>query len=87
MVDDVFPDRLGLGDFLAQVLPGPSPVVPLVPGELAPEAPADVSPDGDGLVELVEEESEDDGPVVSAAATPVPDASAATSQPVTTMPL
>ncbi|OBG22613.1 hypothetical protein A5768_24340 [Mycolicibacterium fortuitum] len=90
-VDDVLPDRFGFSDFLAQPLPGPSPVVPLLPGELSPAAPAEegpveASPDAE-LADVDVEESEEEVPVGSAAATPVPDASAATSHPVTTMPL
>ncbi|WP_273733927.1 hypothetical protein [Mycolicibacterium septicum] len=85
------PDRFGLGDFLAQPLPGPAADVPLFPGELSADAPADVgpvevSPDAE-LAAVDVDESEEDVPVGSAAATPWPDASAATSHPVTTMPL
>ncbi|WP_131816266.1 hypothetical protein [Mycolicibacterium porcinum] len=66
----------------------------LLPGELSPAAPAEegpveASPDAELADVDVEEpeEPEEEVPVVSAAATPVPDASAATNHPVTTMPL
>ncbi|WP_225594331.1 hypothetical protein [Mycolicibacterium fortuitum] len=62
-----------------------------MPGELSPDAAADAGPvEVSPAAELAEadvDESEEEVPVVSAAATPVPDASAATNHPVTTMPL
>ncbi|KHO25802.1 hypothetical protein QQ25_01260 [Mycolicibacterium setense] len=90
-VDDVLPDRFGLTGFLAQPSSGPSADVPLLlDGEATSEepvavGPVEVSPD-DELAEVDAEESEA-APVVSAAATPWPEASAATSHPVTTTPL
>ncbi|OMC05216.1 hypothetical protein A5734_08660 [Mycolicibacterium fortuitum] len=91
MVDDVLPVRVGLNGFLAEPLPGPSADVPLLPGELSPDAAADAGPvEVSPAAELAEadvDESDEEVPVGSAAATPWPDASAATSHPVTTMPL
>ncbi|KLI05668.1 hypothetical protein AWB98_10625 [Mycolicibacterium conceptionense] len=91
LVDDVFPDRFGFAGILAQPLPGPSADVPFLPGELSVEDSAEVgavevSPDAEPA-EVEVEESEEDVPVVSAPATPYPEARAATSHPVTTMPL
>ncbi|OBB97288.1 hypothetical protein A5779_15175 [Mycolicibacterium peregrinum] len=90
LVDDVSPTTFGLVVFLAQLLRGPFDDLPL-PGELSPDAPADdgpveVSPAAE-LAEVDVDESEEEVPVESAAATPYPEATAATNQPVTTMPL
>ncbi|OBF44365.1 hypothetical protein A5719_07835 [Mycolicibacterium peregrinum] len=71
MVDDVLPARFGLVGFLTQVFPtaGPVLVAPLTPAPALGFAVVP-SPDCDGLVELDVDESEEDEPVVSAAATP-----------------
>ncbi|MDO3239415.1 hypothetical protein P5W04_04750 [Mycobacteroides abscessus subsp. abscessus] len=65
--------------------------MPLLPGELSPDAAADAGPvevaPAAELADVDVDESDEEAPVGSAAATPVPDASAATSHPVTTMPL
>ncbi|PEG57124.1 hypothetical protein CQY21_28985 [Mycolicibacterium boenickei] len=70
LVDDVLPARFGLGDLLAQPLPGPSADdPPLLAAELSPRLPVVVSPD-DVLAGLEVDDSDEDVPVVSAAATP-----------------
>ncbi|OBG85185.1 hypothetical protein A5699_25070 [Mycobacterium sp. E802] len=79
--DDVFPCRFGLPAFLA---------FPTVVLSVAPDSArftAEPSPDDAEFAALDVEESDEEVPVVSAAATPTPVASAATSQPVTTTPL
>ncbi|OMB99227.1 hypothetical protein A5733_00700 [Mycobacterium sp. NS-7484] len=81
--DDVFPCRFGLPAFLA--FPTVGPVLSVAPDPA--RFTAESSPDDAEFAALVVEESDEEVPVVSAAATPTPVASAATSQPVTTTPL